>query len=55
MDINADNSIMFHHNEQDDDYYDKFQKFIFTGDDRNIRRVFVNGKLVHDILTNPSI
>ena len=40
--------MFFNNNEADIDYYDKFQKFIFTGDDRNIRKVFVNGKIVHD-------
>jgi hypothetical protein len=52
VDTNTISSIMFHFNELDDDYYDKFQKFIFTGDDRNIRKVFVNGKLVHDSYFN---
>lgn len=31
---------------------DMIQKFVFVGDDRNVIQVYVNGKLVKDILNN---
>ena len=46
IDTNISDGVMFLHNKSDD-ISDKFQKFIYTGDDRNIQKVFVNGKLVH--------
>jgi len=32
-----------------DSFEDIFQKFIYLGDDRNIIKVFVNGKLVKNL------
>lgn len=46
IDIKTNDSAIVLH-DQTDDIYDKFQKFIFTGDDRNIDSVYVNGRLVN--------
>jgi guanine deaminase len=48
IDTSAENGIITVH--RDDRITDKFEKFIYTGDDRNISKVYVNGRLVSSIV-----